>query len=195
MHYRGPIRDPIWRNNSWNIPWHRKGHCQTNPGSTEYPSSINPRRNTERHTVIKLTQMKANILKVTRDKWQITYKITPISISYGYQLIISWFLQGISLFLNRSSTSQKIKTCYISSDERGESLNKNILSSRTLIQIWGSNEKLYRSSKAKRIQHHQTSFTTNVKGNYLGSKHKRRERSTWNDLQTIKKMVKEHTYW
>ena len=38
--------------------------------------------------------------------------------------------------------------------------------------------------KVKRIQHHQTSFTTNAKGTSLGKKHKRRQRP-----KTIKKMV------
>ena len=41
----------------------------------------------------------------------------------------------------------------------------------------------------KRIQHHQTSFTTNAKGTSLGRKHKRRKRPTVNKPKTIKKMV------
>ena len=44
-------------------------------------------------------------------------------------------------------------------------------------------------SKVKRIQHHQTSFTTNTKGTSLGRKHKRRKRPTENKPKTIKKMV------
>ena len=41
---------------------------------------INPRRNTLRHIVIKLTKIKDKdkILKATRGKWQIMYKGTPI---------------------------------------------------------------------------------------------------------------------
>jgi len=40
------------------------------------PGKINPRRNTPRHKVIKLTKIKYKdkILKATRGKWQITYK-------------------------------------------------------------------------------------------------------------------------
>ena len=34
------------------------------------------------------------------------------------------------------------------------------------------------TNKVKRIQHHQTSFTTNAKGTSLGRKHKKRKRST-----------------
>ena len=37
-----------------------------------------------------------------------------------------------------------------------------------IIQIQQGNQKLYREAKAKRIQHHQTSFTTNTKGTALG---------------------------
>ena len=44
------------------------------------PGRINPRRNTPRHIVIKLTKIKDRdkILKATRGKWQIMYKGTPI---------------------------------------------------------------------------------------------------------------------
>ena len=44
-------------------------------------------------------------------------------------------------------------------------------------------------AKVKRIQHHQTSFTTNAKGNSLGRKHKRKKRATQNKSKTIKKTV------
>ena len=33
-----------------------------------------------------------------------------------------------------------------------------------------TNQKFYKQAKAKRIQYHQTSFTTNVKGIFLGRK-------------------------
>ena len=41
---------------------------------------INPRRNTPRHIIIKLTKIKDRdkILKETREKWQIIYKGNPI---------------------------------------------------------------------------------------------------------------------
>ena len=38
------------------------------------------------------------------------------------------------------------------------------------------NVKIHRQAKAKRIQHHQTNCTTNVKGTSLGGKHKRRKK-------------------
>ena len=49
--------------------------------------------------------------------------------------------------------------------------------------------KTFQTRKIKRIQHHQTSFTTNAKGISLGRKHKKRKRSTENKPKTIKKMV------
>ena len=47
---------------------------------------INPRGNTPRHTVIKLTKIKVRdkILKATREKQQITYKGTPIRLSADF---------------------------------------------------------------------------------------------------------------
>ena len=47
-----------------------------------------------------------------------------------------------------------------------------------------------RQVKVKRMQHHQTSFTTNAKGTSLSRKHKRRERPTQNKPQTIQKVVR-----
>ena len=72
---------------------------------------------------------------------------------------------------------------------REEPTIKNTLPSNTLLQIWWRNQKLFREAKVKRIQHHQTSFTTNAKGNSLSRKHEKRKRPTENKLKTIKKMV------
>ena len=73
--------------------------------------------------------------------------------------------------------------------EREEPTTKNTLPSKTLLQIWWRNQKLSRQAKIKRIQHHQTSFTTNAKGTSLGRKHKRGKRPTENKAKTIQKMV------
>ena len=50
------------------------------------PGRINPRRNTARHTVIKLNKQTdtGKILKATREKQQITYKGTPIRLSADF---------------------------------------------------------------------------------------------------------------
>ena len=99
------------------------------------------------------------------------------------------FHQVISWFLGRNSTSQKGMTWYTKRDEKEELTTKNTLPRKTLIQIWWRNQKLYRQTKDKRTQHHQTSFTTNTKGTSLGRKHKTRERPTKNKPKPIKKMV------
>ena len=49
--------------------------------------------------------------------------------------------------------------------------------------------KAFWQAKVKRIQHHQTSFTTNAKSTSLGRKHKSRKRPTENKPKTIKKTV------
>ena len=47
------------------------------------PFRINPRRNTPRHTLIKLTKTKykERILKAAREKQQVTYKGNPICLT------------------------------------------------------------------------------------------------------------------
>jgi len=50
------------------------------------PYKINPRRNTPRHILIKLTKIKdkEKILKAAREKIQVTYKGTPIRLSADF---------------------------------------------------------------------------------------------------------------
>ena len=73
---------------------------------------------------------------------------------------------------------------------KGKNVQPRILySARLSFRFDGRNERLSRQAKVKRIQHHQTSFTTYAKGTSIGKKHKRRKRPTENKPQTIKKMV------
>ena len=73
---------------------------------------------------------------------------------------------------------------------KGKNLTtKNILPSKTLVQIWWRNQNLSKQAKVKRIQHHQTSLPTNAKGTTLGRKCKRRKKPTQNKPKTFKKMV------
>ena len=53
----------------------------------QVPYKINPRRNTPRHTLIKLTKIKdkEKILKAAREKKQVMYKGTPIRLSADFQ--------------------------------------------------------------------------------------------------------------
>ena len=50
------------------------------------PGRINLRRNMPRHIVIKLTKIKdkEKLLKAIREKWQITYKGTPIRLTADF---------------------------------------------------------------------------------------------------------------
>ena len=50
------------------------------------PYKINPRRNTPRHILIKLTKIKdkEKILKAARKKKEVTYKATPMSLSADF---------------------------------------------------------------------------------------------------------------
>ena len=76
---------------------------------------------------------------------------------------------------------------YIQSDEREERTMKITLPSEDLIQIRWRNQKLYRQAKAKRIQHHQTSSTTNAKGTSLSGKHKGRKGPTNTNPKQLRK--------
>lgn len=71
----------------------KQTNINSNPRDRASPR-INPKRNTLRHILIKLTKIKdkKKILKATREK-QATYKITP-------HKVISWFF-------SRNSAGQK----------------------------------------------------------------------------------------
>ena len=86
--YRGPrrrrVKEKVWENfqrdYSWKLPQHGKGNSQSIQEAQRVPYRINPRRNTPRHTQIKLTKTKhkETILKTVREKQQVTYKGNPI---------------------------------------------------------------------------------------------------------------------
>ena len=72
---------------------------------------------------------------------------------------------------------------------KGKNLQPRILYPAIIVSFRWRNQKLSRQAKVKRIQHHETSFTTNAKGISLGRKHKRRKRPTENKPKTTKKTV------
>ena len=136
---------------------------------------INPRRTTPRHIVIKLTKVKDRdkLLTATREKWQITYRGTPIRLSAD--------------FSTETLQAEGNGMMYLKWWKE-EPTTKNTLPSKTFLQIWGKNKKFSRQAKVKTIQHHQTSVTTNAKRTSLGRKH-RRKRPTESKPETIKKTV------
>ena len=71
---------------------------------------------------------------------------------------------------------------------KGKNLQPRILFPTRLSFRFDGKIKFYRQAKVKRIQHHQTSLTTNAKGTSLGRKHKRRSRLT-KIKNSIQKMV------
>ena len=71
----------FWRDYSWKFPQHEKGNSQVQEAQ-RVPYRINPRRNTPRHILVKLTKTKykERILKVVK-KQQVTYKGNPIHLT------------------------------------------------------------------------------------------------------------------
>uniref|UniRef100_A0A8D1QFM6 L1 transposable element RRM domain-containing protein n=1 Tax=Sus scrofa TaxID=9823 RepID=A0A8D1QFM6_PIG len=69
-----------------NVPNMGKEPLTHIPEAQRVPHKINPRRNTPRHLLIKLTKIKdkEKILKVAREKKQVTYKGTPIRLSADF---------------------------------------------------------------------------------------------------------------
>ena len=65
---------------------------QSNPEAQRVPYRINPRRNTARHILIKLTKTKhkERILKVSREKQQATYEENPICLTADLTAEILW---------------------------------------------------------------------------------------------------------
>ena len=94
--------------------------------------------------------------KSNREKQQITYKGTPIRLSADF-----------------SAEILQTRRKWHNSDEKEKTYNKEYSTH------WGSHSDLKDKSKVlqtkvkvKRIQHHQTSFTTNAKGISVGEKEK-----------------------
>ena len=89
LNYRGSqkkrekerVWENFWRDYSWKFPQHGKENHQVQEARVPY--RINPRRNTPRHILTKLTKTKhkERILKAAREKRQVTYKGSPIHLT------------------------------------------------------------------------------------------------------------------
>ena len=73
------------------------------------------------------------------------------------------------------SAGQKGMAGYIYSTKR-ENLQPRLLYLARISFKLDRNKKLFRQTKVKRIQYHQTNFTTKVKGTYIVKKYKRRKK-------------------
>ena len=71
------VWEKFWRDYTWKFSHHGKGNIQSSPRGTKSP--INPRKNTARCILIKLTKtkQKEKILKAAWKKQQVTYKGNP----------------------------------------------------------------------------------------------------------------------
>ena len=138
------------------------------------PYRINTRRNMLRHIVIKLAKIKdkEEILKAERENRQITCKGTPIRLTADF---------------SAETLQAKREWHDILKVMKGKNLQPRLLYPARITLIRWRNQKLYRQAKAKRIQHHQTSFTTNAKGTSLSGKHKRRKGTTKTNPKQLRK--------
>ena len=129
------------------------------------PNRINSRRNTPRHILIKLMKIKhkEQILKATREKQQITHKGIPISITADLSIETlqarrEW--QNILKVMKENNLPDERKQPDYCTQQGSHSNMKE-------------KSKALQQAKAKRIQHHQTSSSTNAKGSSLDRKHRK----------------------
>ena len=116
------------------------------------PNRINPRWNTPRHILIKLTKIKhKEILKAAREKQQIKHMGIPIRITAD--LWIETLQDIVKVMTENNLQPRLLYSARISFKYEGE------------IKSFTDKQKL-------RIQHHQTSSPTNAKGYSLDRKHK-----------------------
>ena len=144
------------------------------------PYRINPRRNTPRHILIKLTKTehKERILKAVREKQQVMYKGNPMCLTAD---VAAETLQ------TRREWQDIFKVL------KGENLQPRLLyPARISFKIDGEIKSFFRQAKVKRIQYYQTSFTTDVKGIYIVKKYKRRKKIYKINPKQLRKWQQEH---
>ena len=105
-----------------------------------------------RHILIKLkkTKHKERILKTAREKQQVTYKGNPIC---------------LTAYLSAETLRARRKWKNIYKVPKGKNVQPRLLyPARISFRVDREIKKLFRQAKIKRIQYHQTSFTTKLKG-------------------------------
>ena len=116
-----------------------------------------------RHILIKLTKTKhqERILKAAKEKQQVTHKRNPISLTAD---LSTETLQA------RREWQDTFKVL------KGKNLQPRLLYLERISFKIDGEIKLFRQAEVRRIQYHQTNFTTNVKGIYIVKKYKRRKK-------------------
>ena len=139
------------------------------------PYRINPRRNTLRHMVIKLTKIKdkEKLLKAAKEKQQITYKGTPIRLTADFSAEI---LQA------RREWHGILKMM------KGQNLQPRLLyPARISFRFDGEIKSFTDKQKLREFSTTKTSSTTNAKGTSLSGKHKRRKEPTKTNPTQLRK--------
>ena len=103
------------------------------------------------------------MLKAAREKQQITYKGIPIRLTAD---------------LSTETLQARREWQEIFKVMKGKNLQPRLLYPARMSFRFDGEIKTFTDKQKLRIQHHQTSFTTNAKGTSLGRKHKRRKRPT-----------------
>ena len=104
------------------------------------------------------------LLKTAKEKQQVTYKGNPICITAD---------------LSAETLQARTEWQDIFKVLKGKNLQPRLLyPARILFKIDGEIKSFSDKPKVKKIQYHQTSFTTNAKGTYIVKKYKRTKRST-----------------
>ena len=124
------------------------------------PYKINPRRNTPRHIIIKLTKIKdkEKILKAAREKKQLTYKGIPIRLSADFSAETLQARREWHDILNVMKGKKPPTKITLPSKARSHS--------------WRRTQQRPRKPKAERTQQHRSAITTNTHGTPLGRKEK-----------------------
>ena len=124
---------------------------QSNPEAQRVPYRINPRRNTARHILIKLTKTKhkERILKAAREKQQVTYKGNSICLTADLsaetmQTRREW--QDIFKILKKKSTT------------------KNTVPGKDLIQNWWRNKNFSDKQKLREFSITKPALQQMLKG-------------------------------
>ena len=126
------------------------------------PNKINPRRNTPRHIVIKLTKIKhkEQILKAAREKQQIIHKGIPIRITA--------YKSSIETLQVRREWQDRLKVM------KEKNLQPRLLYPASIsFKYEGEINSFTDKQKLSLVQHHQTCSPTNTKGYSLDRKHKK----------------------
>ena len=100
-----------------------------------------------------MTKIKDRALKAAREKQEIIYTGTPIRISAHFSAEI---LQARRKWHDTWGKKKSLQSKYFTQQSSHSDLREN--------------QKLYRQVKVNRIQHHETSFTTNAKETSLDGK-------------------------